>query len=142
MPRWFIGVFLMGDLTKNISRYELECKCGNCEVTILDDEPVINIVQKACDHFADVNGADRGILEITSGARCYVYNRAIGSTDNSPHPRARAIDFKIFVQGGQIDPKIIYGYLNLKYPDSLGLGGYASFTHVDTRPNKARWHEF
>ena len=132
----------MGDLTNNISRHELECKCGNCEVTILDAEPVIGIVQAVCDKFAQLYGVDKVTLIITSGARCYAYNREVGSNDNSQHPRARAIDFKIFIDGKQIDPALIYGFLNEKHPGSLGLGNYVTFTHVDTRPDKARWGEF
>lgn len=42
----------MGDLTNNISRHELLCKCGNCKVTILDDAPIIQIAQETCDYFA------------------------------------------------------------------------------------------
>lgn len=131
----------MGDLTTNISRHELECKCGKCEVTILDAEPVIGIVQDACDYFASINNTDKVTLIITSAARCYAYNREVGSTDNSQHPRARAIDFKIFINSKQVDPQLVYAHLNNEYPNSLGLGNYVTFTHVDTRPNKSRWAE-
>lgn len=136
----------MGDLTKNISRHELECKCGECQVTILDYEPVIKIVQEACDYFAEKHNVDRVVCVLTSAARCYVYNRmpeeegGAGSNDNSQHPRANAIDFKLFLPDGMpIDPKLVYAYLDNKYPNSLGLGSYVTFTHVDTRPIKARW---
>lgn len=133
----------MGDLTKNISRHELVCKCGKCDVTTLDDEPVIDIVQDTCDYFASENNVDKVTLIITSAARCYTYNRGrkVGSNDNSQHPRARAIDFKIFIDGKQIDPQLVYNQLNDKHPRKLGLGNYVTFTHVDTRPNKARWSE-
>lgn len=136
----------MGDLTKNISRHELLCKCGNCNVTILDDEPVIQIVQDACDHFAKINNVHKVYLYIGRGASCFVWNRTPvkdggpGSNDNSQHPRACAIDFKIFLLNKkQISTKDIRNYLNDKYPNALGLGLYFSFNHVDTRPNKARW---
>jgi hypothetical protein len=132
----------MGDLTKNISRHELLCKCGNCDVRILDEEPIIQIVQETCDHFAKVHNVDKVSLYIGRGASCYVHNRSedVGSNDNSQHPRACAIDFKIFLPNKtQIDPKIVYSYLDDKYPDSLGLGLYVTFNHADTRPNKARW---
>lgn len=126
-------------LTKNIWQHELDCKCGNCDVTILKDEPVINIVQDTCDHFAKEYSVKKVILDILSGARCYEYNRTVGSNDNSQHPRARAIDFKIFINGAQVPPNLVYNYLNKKYPDSLGLGIYTTFVHVDDRPSKARW---
>ena len=131
----------MGDLTKNISRSELLCKCGKCNVRILDDEPIIQIVQETCDHFAKNYNVDRVVLYIGRGASCYVHNRSdeVGSNDNSQHPRGCAIDFKIFLPDKtQIKPKEVYDYLNKKYPSSLGLGLYESFTHADTRPKKAR----
>lgn len=131
----------MGDLTKNISAHELLCKCGNCNVTILPQEPIIQILQETCDHCAKEYGVDKVTLIINRGASCYVYNRSdkIGSNDNSQHPRACAIDFKIFIGKVQVPPNLIYEYLNKKYPDSLGLGVYTTFNHADTRPNKARW---
>tara|TARA_R100000951_G_scaffold2179_2_gene3702 strand:- start:64 stop:468 length:405 start_codon:yes stop_codon:yes gene_type:complete len=131
----------MGDLTKNISKHELLCKCGDCNVTILPEEPIIQIVQEACEHFAVVNNVEKVTLIINRGASCYVYNRSdkIGSNDNSQHPRACAIDFKIFIGKRQVDPKIVHTYLESKYPDSLGLGLYTTFNHADTRPKKARW---
>lgn len=138
----------MGDISKNISKHELKCKCGdvNCNVYVLSNEPVIHVVQDACDHFAKENGVDRVSLVITSAGRCYIYNRlavedgGAGSNDNSQHPRARAIDFKIFLPCGRpIDPKDVYKYLDKKYPTSLGLGSYVTFTHADGRPHKARW---
>lgn len=132
----------MGNLTKNISRHEITCRCGKCDVRILDDEPIIQIVQETCDHFAKVYGVKRVVLKIGRGASCYVYNRskAVGSNDNSQHPRCCAIDFSISLPDGKlINPKRVYDYLNYKYPDSMGLGSYRNFTHADTRPNKARW---
>ena len=131
----------MGDLTKNISRHELICKCGDCNVTILKEEPVINVVQDTCDHFAEEYETEKVTLIINRGASCYTYNRSkeIGSNDNSQHPRACAIDFKIFVEKDQVAPSVVNKYLNEKYPNSLGLGLYTTFNHVDTRPQKARW---
>ena len=132
----------MGDISKNISKHELKCKCGddNCNVHVLSNEPVIHIVQGTCDHFARENNVDKVTLVITSAGRCYVYNRLIGSNDNSQHPRACAIDFKIFLPCGKpVDPKDVYAYLDKKYPASLGLGSYVTFTHADSRPHKSRW---
>ena len=136
----------MGDLTKNISRHELLCKCGNCDVRILDEEPIIQIVQDCCDFFANAHNVEKVILYVGRGASCFVWNRTPvkhggpGSNDNSQHPRCCAIDFKIFLPDGKpVDPKLVYKYLDNKHPNSLGLGSYVTFTHADTRPNKARW---
>jgi hypothetical protein len=135
----------VGDITKNISQHELNCECGahDCRVTIHKDEPVIKIWQKACDHFARQAQVEKMRLEITSGARCYTYNRSpeVGSSDMSQHPRCCAIDGKIFFPNGdQVPPQKVYEYFDDRWPDKLGLGNYKTFTHVDTRrTGKARW---
>ena len=134
----------MGDLTKNISRHELVCKCGDCNVTVLDNEPVIQIVQGACDHFADVCGVDKVLLIITSAARCYIYNRTeeVGSNDNSQHPRACAIDFQIYANGVQVPTTVVDRYLRKKYPGIYGFGLYNSFNHADTRPGDGKTWDY
>lgn len=130
----------MGDLTKNISRYEIACHCG-CGFDSLDFE-TITVVQEICDHFAETLGLDRVILHIHSAARCFSYNRipvkdgGPGSNDQSQHPLARAIDFHI----KDVSPDVVYSYLCQKYPDRYGIGSYESFTHLDTRSGgSARW---
>jgi uncharacterized protein YcbK (DUF882 family) len=134
----------MGDLTKNISAHELRCKCGICKVRIQDHEPVIQVVQGACDHFAKKSGK-RVTVVITSAARCYGYNRmpvhmgGAGSNDESQHPRCCAMDIKILIDGVQVDPDFVAEYFDEKYPDTYGIGNYKSFTHIDTRAIKARW---
>lgn len=131
----------MGDVTKNISRHELRCKCGRCGFAVLGYEQVIDVVQEACDHFAAQQGVDRVTLTITSAARCTEYNRkptnegGPGSNDNSRHPRGDAIDHRI----SGVTPRELYDYYCERYPDKFGVGMYGTFVHVDTRPVKARW---
>ena len=36
-------------------------------------------------------------------------------------------------------PEKVYAYLTEKYPGKYGIGKYPTFTHIDTRLNKARW---
>jgi len=129
----------MGDLTKNISRHELICKCGACSFTVLDHEEVIGIVQGACDYFAEKYQVDRVKLVITSAARCTNHNKSIGSKDNSMHARACAIDHQIFVDNVQIPTKEVAKYYDAHFGDRLGIGTYDSFVHVDSRNIKARW---
>lgn len=134
----------MGNITKNISDFELRCKCGICKVRIQDHEPVIQVVQDACDHFAKLAGKPV-VLKITSAARCYGYNRqpvhlgGAGSNDESQHPRCSAMDIKLFVNGSFIKPDYVAEYFEEKFPDKYGIGNYKSFTHIDTRSIKARW---
>lgn len=135
----------MGNLTKNISSHEVRCKCGECEVEIQDHEEVLEIVQDVCNHIAAQERVEKVVLKITSGARCYNYNRkptsegGPASNDRSQHPRCTAIDFQIFVNGRQVPTKRIYDYLDTKYMTRLGLGLYNSFNHVDSRRVRARW---
>lgn len=126
----------MGDLTKNISRHELMCKCGKCDFQTGDFETIM-IVQECCDHFAEKLGVDKVSVSINSAHRCFEHNRsdAVGSSDGSQHPRGNAIDFKI--RG--VSAKEQYEYLAAKYPDKYGIGCYSNFTHVDSRRYKARW---
>jgi len=123
----------MGDLTKNISRHELACKCG-CGLQSMDWE-TIEIVQECCNHFATKNNIDRVRLDIHSAARCLTHNKAVGSNDRSQHPKCCAIDFHIH----GIKPQKVYDYLVQKYPSKYGMGNYKGFTHIDSRPDKARW---
>jgi uncharacterized protein YcbK (DUF882 family) len=123
----------MGDLTKNISRHELQCNC-ECGFDSMDCE-TIAVVQSCCNHFATLLTVERVELVITSAARCLKYNKSIGSTDASQHTKARAMD--IIIRG--VDPRDVYDYLCTKYPDKYGIGCYADFTHIDTRSKKARW---
>ena len=82
-------------------------------------------------------------VKISSMCRCRTYNRKAGSkTDHSRHVcddydwEPDAAD--IVVQG--VDPQEVYKYLcNLPFANLLGIGNYATFTHVDTRGQKARW---
>ena len=122
-------------ITKNISRHELACKCGTCGFDSMDYE-TIRVVQDCCDHFAEKLGFNRVVLRINSAARCYEYNRKIGSSDASQHPKGRAIDFTI----DDIPPSDVYAFLAVKYPNSYGFGNYKTFTHADTRSGPAaRW---
>ena len=135
----------MGDLTLNISQHELDCKCGNCEVTIQQHEPVIACVQKCCDYFAMKYGVEKVTLNVNSAARCYEYNRkpvsegGPGSNDHSQHPRCSAMDIEIWIGDKQVPPRKVANYFDRNYPDSCGIGFYNSFTHFDTRAEKARW---
>lgn len=123
----------MGDLTRNISRHEIACKCG-CGFDTIDFE-VVKIVQMVASHFAYLRGVPKVVVAIHSGARCPAHNKSVGGGQNSQHLHARAIDFSI--EG--VDPAVVYDFLDREFPNSLGLGKYAGFTHVDTRSGRARW---
>lgn len=129
----------MGDLTKNISRHEVACKCGKCEFRIQDHESIINMVQAVCDRVAIMKQTDKVQLEITSAARCYNHNKAIGSNDESQHLRCTAMDFKIFAHDVQVKPSVITAVLDLWFHHEGGAGEYETFNHADMRGVRTRW---
>lgn len=123
-------------LTKNFWRHEFQCRC-QCGFDSMDWQTV-EIVQKACDHYANKFGVPRVVCIVTSAARCLVHNKAVGSTDASQHPLGRALDIRIL----GVTPKELYDYFCAEYPDRFGFGLYTrlNFVHVDTRSGPpARW---
>ena len=119
----------MGDLTKNINRWEIACKCGCSFDTI--DHKVVEIVQGACDHFSKILCIPRVYLHISSGCRCPKHNENAGGADKSLHMFGRAIDHKI----REVTVKDLYNYYLKKYHDFFGFGLYLDddFVHADSR---------
>ncbi len=119
----------MGDLTRNISRAEIACKCG-CGFDTIDYE-VVEVVQDVCTKFNTT-------VIINSGCRCLEYNRSVGSEDSSQHVKGRAMDC-CFSSGSLYD---IHRYLVGSYVTRLGIGYYEDegFIHIDSRTDgPARW---
>ncbi len=118
-------------LRTNITSEEVACKCG-CGFNEVSPS-VLDIVQDVREHF------DRPVT-IHSAARCYMHNVEINGSITSKHlPEgitnlARAIDFHI----DGVKPNAVYVYLIGKYPNSLGIGLYDTFVHVDDKMAKAR----
>lgn len=122
----------MGDLSKHFSRREIECQCG-CGFNTIDYE-TLSVWEEARLYFGrPVHINDRG----HSACRCLFHNNEIGSSDTSWHVKGRAIDGEI----DGITSKELYDYFDKKYPNKYGIGLYATFVHLDTRPTKARWHD-
>lgn len=117
----------MTQLSKNLKRSEFKCKCGSCDYDTVDAE-LVDVIQDIRDHFGRP-------VTITSGNRCPAYNKTVGGASKSYHPRGRAADIVV----KSTTPLDVYMYLESKYPNQYGLGSYNSFTHIDTRTNKARW---
>ena len=115
-------------LSDNFSRSEFKCKCGDCDYDTVDSE-LIDVLQLLRDYIGKP-------IEVTSGNRCPEHNRNEGGAVSSYHIRGRAADIQI----DGVSPSVIQGYLESAYPDKFGIGFYSSFTHIDTRTKKARWH--
>lgn len=121
-------------ITKNISRSELACQCG-CGFDSCDYE-TIQVVQTACNFFANKLGVEKVVLNINCAARCETHNKIVGGEDNSLHLQARAIDH--YISG--VTPKELADYYRATYPNKYGIGEYKTFVHIDTRTNgPARW---
>jgi uncharacterized protein YcbK (DUF882 family) len=128
--------FFMGDLSKDFSRSEFQCKgkaCGCSFATV--DAQLLEILQDIRDHF--------GLsVRITSAARCPVHNENVGGAMPNPlikdsgskHLRGIAADIQI----DGVEPFEIYSYVNKKYTDKFGIICYKSFVHIDVRLIKYR----
>lgn len=118
----------MGDLTKNFSRFEFQCPCGNCGFQAADFE-LVKVLQNALNTLKAKHGY------ITSGIRCEVHNASVGGAPDSYHLKGTAADFYFDTK----DVEEVGEFLDRKYPDKYGLGIYRSWLHLDMRPVKARW---
>ncbi len=109
----------------NFAVGEFACKDGSD--TILIDTQLAYYLQKIRDHFGRP-------VRINSGYRTKAYNDLVGGARESQHVIGTAAD--IAVDG--VAPKEVAAYA-----DQIGINGigtYKTFTHVDVRPNKARWN--
>jgi len=129
----------MSDLTKNLSRIEFKCPCGCGFDTVDFDLPYL--IQGIVDHFQRRNQEMDIRVRINSGARCVEHNKAVGGGDKSQHLYGKAADMVIYdkLSGKDIHADDVADYLEEKYNTSKGIGRYNGRTHIDCRPNKARW---
>ena len=132
----------MGDLTRNISRHEVKCKCGYCDCDTLDYLTAA-VVQECVDHFAKLEGKPV-FIHITSGHRCEDYNLKVGGETDSQHLVGRAVDFYLYTLEPTsqriISPERVYDYLDKRYSGRYGVGRYSMFTHLDTKTGyQRRW---
>lgn len=119
----------MGDLSKNFSRTEYECKCG-CGFNTVDVE-LNRVMQELCNHYGKK-------IIITSGNRCAAYNHIVpGAAKDSQHQYGKANDF--VVDG--VSAVDVFEYLNERYPSKFGIGLYScpARIHLDVRSYRARW---
>lgn len=113
-------------MNKYFSRDEFACKCGCGFDTV--DALLLEVLTNIRIHF------NKPVL-ITSGCRCDAHNIRVGGSSKSQHKLGRAAD--IIVLG--VSPQDVYDYSVKTYPNTLGLGNYDTFTHVDSRNIKARF---
>lgn len=110
-------------LSANFYLSEFECHCG-CSTTVVDYEHL-----QTLQRFRTTMDA---AIRITSGYRCPDHNRAVGGATNSQHLYGNACD--ITMDGWT--PRNVFIASDEFFN---GRGEYATFTHVDSRAEKATW---
>ena len=121
-------------------RKEFACKCG-CGYAVVDARllELLTIFRIYLDT----------PIFITSGARCYAYNKTVGGA----HPKLDADHNPIWGTGSQhlwglaadivvvgVPPHDVYELMDESMKGSCGLGEYREFVHFDVRQNgPARW---
>jgi len=127
----------MGDITRNFSKSEFECKCG-CEMP----DGVRENIQDLAEELQTLRDYIGSPISINSAYRCLKHNRRIGSNNHSQHTKGKAADIRV----NDFSPDEVVGVVEdmLKNPTlpSLSIGGigrYNTFTHLDIRDGSARW---
>ena len=129
-------MIVMGDLSKNLSRYEMACECG-CGLICADFE-LVTVIQDVCDHFGcrvDISGPNR----------CVSHNEAVQKKANpdyvpfSSHSTHAYGHIAADCKFTGIAPGDVADYLEAKYPNKYGIGRYNNRTHIDVRVAKSRW---
>ena len=106
----------MGDLTKDFSRSEFRCPCGECKTIV--SPALVERLQR-------IRDAMLMPIRITSGYRCPTYNDKIGGEKHSAHTTGEGVDVMI--------PSNHYRYLFLEEALRwfLRIGIYDRHIHVD-----------
>ena len=107
--------------------WEFKCK-DNSRVIVLD-KALVELLEIIRLHYNKP-------LHINSGYRTVQYNALLkNSSPKSQHILGKAADIWL----NDISPKQLYSWLDSSYPNSLGIGIYDTFVHVDVREGKSRW---
>lgn len=113
-------------LSKNFRVREFACSDGSDPVFIAEE--LVEVLQRIRTHFGKP-------VTITSAYRTPTKNKSVSGTTYSQHLYGRAAD--IIVR--DISPEKVSAYAETLLRNTGGIGTYKTFTHVDTRPTKARW---
>ena len=115
-------------ITPHFQVKEFACTDGSRVVFISDD--LVNLLENIRVHYGKP-------LHINSAYRTVTYNSKVsGSSSNSMHTYGLAADIR--VEG--VSPDRVADYAEQLLGDHGGVGRYKTFTHVDTRSEKARWN--
>ena len=115
-------------LSANFRVREFACTDGSDPIFI--DSDLVNVLQEIRNHFGKA-------VTITSAYRTPTKNKACGGAIYSQHLYGRAADIKI----SGVSPAKVAAYAETLLKDKGGIGIYSTFTHIDTRATKSRWHQ-
>lgn len=114
-------------ISQHFGVWEFKCK-DNSRVIVLD-KALVELLEIIRLHYNKP-------LHINSGYRTVQYNASIkNSSPKSQHILGKAADIWL----NDVSPKQLYSWLDSSYPNSLGIGIYDTFVHVDVREGKSRW---
>ena len=118
-------------MTKNFKQEEYQCRCCD-EMNISPTIVLLN--QLVRDRF-------NVPVTITSGCRCKKHNKNVGGAEHSQHtPQDDGFCHASDIQVLGVEPIIVYNFLHKLFPNSLGLGIYDNWLHIDDRMSMAyRW---
>ena len=106
-----------------------EFKCKDSSRVIVLDKALVELLEIIRLHYNKP-------LHINSGYRTVQYNATLkNSSPKSQHILGKAADIWL----NDVSPKQLYSWLDSSYPNSLGIGIYDTFVHVDVREGKSRW---
>ena len=116
-----------GKLSDHFNLSEFRCHDGSD--TVFVDPELITLLEIIRERLGNRP------ITVNSGYRTESYNEKTGGVKYSKHKYGMAAD--ISVKG--LTSASVYEKINAMFPDTLGLGLYDSFVHVDTRRKRARW---
>ena len=114
-------------LTRNFKVREFKCQDGTDPVFI--DLGLVDILQQVRDHFGKA-------VTITSAFRTASHNKKVGGATYSQHCYGKAADIKV----SGVAASAVADYVETLMPNTVGIGRYPTFTHVDVRTTKSRWN--
>lgn len=115
-------------ISQHFGVWEFKCK-DNSRVIVLD-KALVELLEIIRLHYNKP-------LHINSGYRTVQYNASLkNSSPKSQHILGKAADIWL----NDVSPKQLYSWLDSSYPNSLGIGIYDTFVHVDVREGKSRWN--
>ena len=95
-------------LSKHINAQEIRCKCGGTHnITVNTD--LIDRTEKLLDVIANGYNVDSSAVKIniSSGNRCKVHDKAVGGNGYGMHTLGKAIDYTVTVNGQTVDTRDI-----------------------------------